>query len=65
MTVYIPSSGTVTCRVHDRANGITVGSASRRWYDTSATGKTIGGLYGSYFMVCVNSSRSGGGQIAN
>jgi hypothetical protein len=64
-TVYVPGSGTVTCRVHDAANGIVVGSASRTWYHTSATGKTINGLYGRYFMVCVNSNRSGGGEIAN
>lgn len=64
-SVYVPQRGTVTCRVHDAANGVTVGQASRSWSHTSNTGGTITGLYGQYFLVCVNSSRSGGGEIAN
>ena len=63
--VYVPRRGTVTCRVHDAANGITVGSASRSASHGSAITKTINGLYGKYFMVCVNSNHSGGGEIAN
>ncbi|MFG1944152.1 hypothetical protein [Nonomuraea sp. NPDC048826] len=64
-SVYVPRRGTVTCRVHDAVNGSTVGQASRSWTNASGTGKTINGLYGRYFLVCVNSSHSGGGEIAN
>lgn len=65
--VYVPRRGTVTCRVHDAANGVTVGSASRSsslpsWAYTEIT---INGLYGRYFAVCVNNSKTGTGIIRN
>ncbi|WP_436764438.1 hypothetical protein [Streptosporangium sp. V21-05] len=67
LRVNVPVYGTLTCRVHDAANGITVGTASRssslpNWAYTEIT---INGLYGRYFAVCVNSSKTGTGTIRN
>jgi len=67
LRVNVPLYGTVTCRVHDAANGVTVGSASRSsslpsWAYTEIT---INGLYGRYFAVCVNNSKTGTGIIRN
>ncbi|MFG1944153.1 hypothetical protein [Nonomuraea sp. NPDC048826] len=67
LRVNVPLYGTVTCRVHDAANGVTVGTASRKsslpsWAYTEIT---INGLYGSYFAVCINSSKTGRGTIRN
>jgi len=52
--------GSVTCRVHDSANGVTVGQVKVSAPQLSEY-RTIGGLYGRYFAVCINGSRNGGG----
>jgi hypothetical protein len=67
LRVNVPLYGTITCRVHDAANGITVGSASRSSAlpDWAYTEITINGLYGRYFAVCVNSDKTGRGAIRN
>ncbi|MGW4060929.1 hypothetical protein ACWEGE_21770 [Amycolatopsis sp. NPDC004747] len=66
MTVFAPTSGTTTCRVHDAGNGIEVGilSNSNRFV---AKSKTIRGLFGSYFLNCLKtgSGSGGGGSLTN
>ncbi|MGL5827453.1 MAG: hypothetical protein ACRCYU_21995 [Nocardioides sp.] len=55
---------TITCRAHDYDNGNQVGSvtSTTAWWRTS---KTIGGLYGRYYLVCVGiADSSGEGSIA-
>ena len=60
MVVFAGDGVTVTCRVHDAANGNEVGRLSNGNYWV-AKDKVISGLYGRYFMVCVRSVTYGGG----
>lgn len=67
LRVNVPLYGEVTCRVHDNDNNIEVGRASRASWMPSWAFKqiTIKGLYASYYMVCVNTSKRGSGSIWN
>lgn len=56
------SSRAVTCRAHDSVTGDVVGTVSAS--PPFSRSKTIGGLYGRYFLSCVGPT-AGGGSIYN